>query len=125
MKVDDNWRETKVTLEDMESLLGIPSRVSEEYLKILENLLVHRFLEEMLSCEEDQASYQVDLPYLGSLVIHKKGTKLSTDFAPSSSFYRKLKKAANSQESPLVRQCAKLLGQDLAEIFTEEGSIYD
>lgn len=82
MKVDDNWNETRITCQDIETLLGLPRDVSEDYLTILENLILHKLA---LSLREnpDSENYQVSLPYLGSLVIHTNLGKLeSIDFVP-------------------------------------------
>ena len=36
MKSDDNWKETRLLAEDLQNLIGLPSKVTEDYLKIIE-----------------------------------------------------------------------------------------
>lgn len=117
MKVDDNWNETRATCQDLESLLELPKDISEDFLLILENLILHKFalsLRENPECE----SHQISLPYLGDLVIHQEKGKLnSVDFVPRKVFYKKIKNICQTKESPLVEQCASLLGKDLVSKF--------
>ena len=111
MKADENWKETRVLTSDLEELLGIPKETSEEYLKVLENLIIHKFVEELLDTnsfiEKDCA---IELPYLGTLIISvNKGNSISTSFAPRRTFYNKIKEAYSTKQSPLIVQCEDLL----------------
>lgn len=126
MRPDDNWRETRLLAEDLDVLLGLPKNVTEDYLKILENLIIHRFVEKIADEEDFRGKdYQIELPYIGSLIVSiSENSKISTDFVVRNSFYRKLKSACFSKTSPLVDQCADILGRDLAQKF-EEGTIND
>lgn len=123
MRPDDNWKETRILAEDLDTLLGLPKDITEDYLKILENLIVHRFVEQLEDCQDFRnKDCQIELPYLGSLVISvNEKNKISTDFVVRDTFYRKLRNALYSKESPLVSQCGKILGEDLVKRFEEEG----
>lgn len=122
MKVDDNWKQTRVLAQDLNKLLNLPTETSEKYLQILENLIVHKFLESVLS-KEDNTCYEIELPYLGTLIIEvtDKG-HLSTDFVVRPLFFKKLQAAYNTNESPLIQQCTDLLSEKLVKQF-EEGEI--
>lgn len=122
MRPDDNWKEVRLLAEDLDTLLGLPKEVSEDYLKILENLIVHRFIETISNEDFRGKDCQVELPYLGSLVVSvDESDKLSLNFIPRSTFYRKIKNAYYKRESPLVTQCAEILGQDLVKKYEEGG----
>lgn len=106
-------------------MLGVPSDVSKEYLEVIENLLIHKFIESLN--EEDIVEgkdYSIELPYLGSFTVFitDKG-RITTSFTAKSSFYKKIKSAYLTRESPLVSQCGTILGKDLADKYIiEEGS---
>lgn len=123
MRPDDNWKETRILAEDLDTLLGLPKDITEDYLKILENLIIHRFVEQLEDCHDFRGKdCQIELPYLGSLVISVDDkNKLSTDFVVRDTFYRKLRNAFHSKESPLISQCGKILGEELVKKFEEEG----
>ena len=127
MKSDDNWKETRLLAEDLQNLIGLPSKVTEDYLKIIENLLIHKFLEVVMETDDFKGKdCQIELPYLGSLVISVDDKdKLHVDFTVRNIFYRKLKSAYYNRESPLTEQLEKILGQELVQRFEEGGSILD
>lgn len=120
MNVDDNWKETRLLAEDIDKLLGIPSETSEKYLTILSSLIIHKFLESLLDNESKAGTYQINLPYVGSLLveINEKG-QISTDFVVRGSFYKALKRAYTSHESPLVNLCTDYLSEDLLKRYKE------
>lgn len=122
MKPDDNWAETRILAEDLDTLLGIPKGVSEDYLKVLENLIVHRLVEQVREEKDFRGKdCQIELPYLGSLIISiDNKNKISTNFVVRDTFYRKIRKAFHTKESPLVSQCSKILGEDLLNKFEGE-----
>lgn len=128
MNPDANWKETRILAEDLDTLLGIPVGTSEDFLTVLENLIIHRFVEILRDTDQrDTTDYSIELPYLGTLVITPTGKKklqLSISFSPRSVLYRKLKSAYFSHESPLVTQLGKLLGDQLVSKF-ENGEIED
>lgn len=118
MKPDNNWINTRVITKDLETILGVPVHLSEDYLITIENLIIHKFIE--VSMDQDAEDYQIELPYLGSLVISPlPHHKLSVEFTPRKSFYNKLCKAYYDKESPLIIQCAKALGGTLSNKFEE------
>lgn len=123
MKSDENWKESRLLAQDLELIAGVPVEVTEDYLKIIENLIIHKFVE-ILSNEDFRGKdCQVELPYLGSLVVSvDEKNKMSTNFVVRNSFYRKLRKAYLHRESPLVEQCSSILGDHLVELF-EKGDI--
>lgn len=122
MKPDDNWRETRLLAEDLDTLLDLPVNTTEEFLKIMENLIIHRYVEAISNEDFKGKDCQIELPYIGSLIVSTddKG-HLSTDFVVRKAFNRKLRNAYYNRESPLINQCAKILGQDLVEKFEEDG----
>lgn len=128
MKSDNNWKETRLLAEDLSNLIGLSPEMTENFLKIIENLIIHKFLE--VVSEEDNdlkgKDIQIELPYLGSLIISiNDKDKLTTDFVVRNIFFRKLKSAYYSRESPLTEQVEKILGQQLSHEFEENGSIVD
>lgn len=117
MNPDDNWLQVKDLCKDMESLTEIPCSVLEDLFKILENLIVHKFVENSL--EFDGKDLEIVLPYIGSLVISSTEDKngFSTTFTMRNAFYRKLKDAYRTKNSPLVSQLNSVLGKELVERF--------
>lgn len=119
MNPDENWKETKIFIRDVSDLSGYSEQEVESILKLLENLIVHRLVETIKSSEDSPQgkSFSVELPYLGSLIVDMKGKSrgVSVSFASRPSFYRKLRKACHSQESPLVEQMSEDLSKYLVE----------
>lgn len=125
MRPDDNWKETRLLAEDISQLLNIPRGVSEDYLTVVENLIIHKFIECVNGEDIRGQEVSIELPYLGSLIISVDDRgHLETSFVVRSSFYRKLKNAYQKNESPLVTQLGAILGQSLVEKM-EEGRIED
>lgn len=123
MNPDNNWKDTRASAEDLSLLLGVSVQTVEDFLVVLENLIIHKYVEELSKTDESTVDINIELPYLGSLVVstNEKG-QISTSFAVRRTFYRKLKKATNLMESPLTSQLCKILGNQLVEKF-EEGMI--
>lgn len=120
MNPDENWKETKACSEDLSTLLGIPESSVQEFLEVLENLIIHRLVETLLS--EDTISdkdFSVELPYLGSLVVSLSGSRdnVSLSFVPRNTFYRKIRKACHTLESPLNDQISSILGNHLSKLL--------
>lgn len=88
----------------------------------MENLLIHKFIE-LLNNEDitEDKDYNIELPYLGSFIVSitDKG-RIITNFTAKSSFYKKIKSAYLTRESPLVSQCGSILGKDLADKYIAE-----
>lgn len=127
MKVDENWKQSRILAQNLDRLLNLPVETSEKYLQIIEDVLLHTFLEMVLSevssdTETDQV-YEIELPYLGTLVITvREGKHLSTDFVVRPTLYKKLQNVYLKKESPLIHTCNNLLSQQLIKQF-EEGEI--
>lgn len=123
MNPDNNWKDTRATAEDLSLLLGVSVQTVEDFLIVLENLILHKYVEKLSENDSADVDISIELPYLGSLVvsISEKG-QISTSFVVRRAFYRKLKKATGSLESPLTSQLCKILGNQLVESF-EEGRI--
>lgn len=124
MNPDENWKETKATANDLSKLLGIPESSTIEFLEVLENLIIHRLVESLLT--EDKISdkdFLVELPYLGSIVVSLTGARdrVSISFVPRNTFYRKIRKACHTLESPLNDQVSFILGSSLSKLFEEGG----
>ena len=124
MNPDENWKETKATSKDLSELLGVPESSTQEFLEILENLIIHRLVESLLS--EDTISekdFSVELPYLGSLIVSLSGSRdnVSLSFVPRNTFYRKIRRACHTLESPLNAQISSILGGHLAKSYEEGG----
>lgn len=117
---DCNWKETKLTIQDLSTLLGVSTKTLKEFFEVVENLLVHKFLEEVLKSDSlEDTDIEVALPYLGSLVLSLNKKNISTNFVIDNNLYKKLKKAYLSKESPLTDQICKLLGKDLLDKFED------
>ncbi len=128
MKSDTNWKETRLMAADLDVLLGIPVETSEKFLKVLENLIIHRFLEMVMDSEDiqDGKTYHIELPYLGSLVINMvKQNKFIIDFVVRKSFYQKIKDAIATKESPLVKQLEVELSRNLLKRYEESESLHE
>lgn len=124
MRVDDNWKKTRILAQDIDQLLGLPVETSEKYLQVLEDLIIHNFLELVLSTDtKDETVFELELPYLGTLIITvKNGKHLSTDFVARPLFNKKLQTAYTAEKSPLVHTCVDLLSKKLVKQF-EEGEL--
>lgn len=125
MTPDENWKETRVLCEDLSELLGIPKQSSEDFLLVLENLIIHKLVEKISDEDCKGQDISVELPYLGTLIISvdERG-KVSEDFVCRKTFARKIKDAVNRRESPLVSQLGKVLGEHLVKKM-EEGEVED
>lgn len=128
MNPDNNWKETRATAEDLSKLLGVSVSAVEDFLVVLENLIVHKIVEALSSSDQSDSGedreVSVELPYLGSLVVSILGKResVSLSFCPRSSFYKKVRKACHMLESPLVSQLERVLGEKLLKMF-EEGEL--
>lgn len=124
MTSDENWKETQVLIKDIAQLLGVPPGMTKDLLKVMENLIVHNLVE-LIAKEKNPSDkdYAIELPYLGTLVVSLTGSRdqVSTSFVPRKSFYRKLRKACHTLESPLVEQVGQILGEHFAELYEEGG----
>lgn len=121
MNADDNWKETRLLAEDLENLLGVPKNINEDYLKIIENLIIHKFVEQILDDDESiNNDYCIELPYLGSLIISINSiNQLDINFVPRTAFYKKIRNAYIKKESPLLDQCTKILSNEYVKRFEE------
>lgn len=124
MTPDENWKETRVLAKDISLILGTPDKDVEELLKTIENLIVHKLVEAMTTEEISNKDFSVELPYLGTLVVSISGSRdsVSTNFVPRRTFYRKIRKACHTLESPLTSQLCEKLGEHYATLY-EEGEI--
>lgn len=124
MNPDNNWKETRLLAEDISTLLGVPAKTVEDFLLVLENLIVHRLAETISQEDFNGKDCSVELPYLGSLVVScdDKG-KVSTDFVVRPALYRKIRAVVNhSSTSPLIKQLCEILGEDCVRKM-EEGTL--
>ena len=121
---DENWEETRFLVQNVSKFLEKDPKEVDEVLKTCENFVIHRFLEMYLEDEDHTGKdYAVELPYLGTLII-SFSTKVSSTytFVPRKQFVKKLKRAYNQEESPLVEQLTKKLGEKLvADYKIEKG----
>lgn len=125
MTPDDNWKETRVLAEDLSELLGIPKQASEDFLLVLENLIIHKLVEKLSDEDCKGQDISIELPYLGTLIISvDEQGRVSEDFVCRKTFARKVKSAVNQRESPLVSQLGKILGESLVKKM-EEGEVED
>lgn len=123
MNPDENWKETRLTAKDLSVLLGVSVSTVEEFLVVVENLLIHKLVETLSEVDDiGNTDVCIELPYLGSLVISIDKRKVSTNFVVRPSLYRKIKKACSSLESPLTEQLGEILGECLLKKY-EEGEI--
>ena len=125
-KVDKNWQETRVTAKDLEELLGIPAEVSEELFKTVENLALHKLVEEFIKNKSTVGKdFAVSLPYFGTLVISfGYHDKLTWNFVPCGTFLKTLRAVHWSKESPLTEQLCEVLSKDLMKTL-EGGELID
>lgn len=127
MASDENWKETQVLVKDIAQLLGVPPGMTKDLLKTLENLIIHKLVE-AVSTEDNPSDkdYAIELPYLGTLVVSLTGRRdqVSLSFAPRNSFYRKVRKACHTLESPLTEQVGEILGEHFVNLY-EEGGVED
>lgn len=123
MRPDDNWKEVRASAEDLSDLMNIPVRATEDFLTILENLIVHKFTETISDEECRGKDIAIELPYLGTLIVSiGEDDQVSLNFVARRVLYRKIKSAYVKRESPLVYQLELILGDHLAKKM-EEGEI--
>lgn len=123
MRPDDNWKEVRASAEDLSDLLNIPVRATEDFLTVLENLIVHKFVETISDEECRGKDIAIELPYLGTLVVSiDENDQMSLNFVARKVLYRKVKNAYVKRESPLVSQLESILGDHLVRKM-EEGEI--
>lgn len=117
---DNNWKQTRVTSEELSELLGIPVSTVENFFEVLENLILHKLLEEMGSGSTIGKDFEIILPYLGSVVISWGAyNRISYGFSLRTVFFRKLKKMHYTRTSPLAEQLCNLVSKDLLNKFDE------
>lgn len=123
MRPDDNWREVRASAEDISDLMNIPVRATEDFLTVLENLTVHKFVETISDEECRGKDIAIELPYLGTLIVSiDEDDQVSLNFVARKVLYRKIKSAYVKRESPLVSQLESILGDHLVKKM-EEGEI--
>lgn len=123
MRPDDNWKEVRASADDLSDLMNIPVRATEDFLTVLENLIVHKFVETISDEECRGKDIAIELPYLGTLVVSiDENDQVSLNFVARKVLYRKIKSAYIKRESPLVYQLETILGDYLVKKM-EEGEI--
>jgi len=121
MNPDNNWKETRLLSQDLSELLGVPVQATEDFLLVMENLIIHKFIETISDEDFRGKDCQIELPYLGSLVISVDDKdRMSINFVVRKSFYKKIKNAYNNKNNPLSDQLCKILGYKLSQIIEEE-----
>jgi len=124
MNPDNNWIETRLYAQDLSSLLGIPVQATENFLLVLENLIVHKIAERVPE-DSHNKDISIELPYLGSLIISiDSKNKVTTNFVIRNALYKKIRTACHKKESPLSDQISNILGDHLVHLM-EEGAIID
>lgn len=124
MRPDDNWRETRAYASDVSSLDDkVDTKDVERIFNEVEDVIVHRFIELLNDMEDCQGTdVQIELPYLGSLVISFDDSgKMSYNFVVRQVLSKKLKSAYTSRESPLTEKYAKLLSDKFIKNLESEG----
>lgn len=126
MRPDDNWKDTRASAEDLSELLNIPVKATEDFLTVMENLIVHKLVETISDEDILGKDIAIELPYLGSLVISidDRG-HLSTNFVIRGTLYKKIRNAYLKRESPLVSQIESILGDDLVKRMKEGDIIHE
>ena len=120
---DDSWIVIDDLLSDLEKLTEIPKSISRDFLKIIENLIVHKFIEKVneIDLESDISGKDIEIvvPLIGSLVISIGDDKKISDntFTMNKKFYNKLKESLDTRESPLVLYLSKIVGEDLVRRY--------
>lgn len=123
MRPDDNWKETRASAEDLSDLLNVPVKATEDFLTVLENLIVHKFVETISDEDCRGKDIAVELPYLGTLVVSiDDNDQISLNFVARNVLYRKIKTSYTKRSSPLVSQLESILGDYLVKKM-EEGDI--
>ncbi len=124
MRSDENWKETRATAQDMELLTGVPVSITENYLKLLENLILHKFTEQVSTNKDLRGTdCQITLPYLGDLIVSiSDNSQLTTSFVVRPSFYKKLIKCYTKKESPLITQISTLVEDEFVRKFNANES---
>lgn len=126
MRPDDNWRETRASAEDLSELLGIHPKATEDFLVVLENLIVHRFLEAISDDDCSGKDISIELPYLGTLVVSfDDHDQISTNFVIRKVLQRKIKTAYLKRTSPLVSQLETILGDHLVKKMQEGDIVHE
>ena len=118
MNPDQNWKETKVVTQDVETILEVPCNEVNEILSLVEKLAVHRFVELLSDHEFKDKDVAIELPYLGTLVlsINNRG-KITYNFVVRNSVYREFRDAYRNRKSPLESDLSKRLGSELVKRF--------
>lgn len=121
MNPDNNWKETRLLSQDLSEILGVPVQATEDFLLVMENLIIHKFIETISDEDFRGKDCQIELPYLGSLVISVDDkNRMNINFVVRKSFYKKIKNAYNNKNNPLSDQLCKILGYKLSQIIEED-----
>ena len=124
MSQDRNWKKTKLTVEDLSLLLGVPTQTINDFLIIFEELLLHQTVEVLReSYPYEDLTVEVELPRLGTLLLYAKNvhTSPTVNFAPSKFFYKRVRQVFVDLNSPLVDQASTILGDHLLNLYREVG----
>lgn len=118
MNPDQNWKETKVITQDVETVLEVPRNEVNEILSLVEKLAIHRFVEILSDHEFKDKDVAIELPYLGTLIlsINSRG-KITYNFVVRNSMYREFRDAYRNRKSPLESELSKKLSSELVKRF--------
>lgn len=118
MNPDQNWKETKVITQDVETVLEVPCNEVNEILSLVEKLAIHRFVEILSDHEFKDKDVAIELPYLGTLIlsINSRG-KITYNFVVRNSMYREFRDAYRNRKSPLESELSKKLSSELVKRF--------
>lgn len=118
MNPDQNWKETKVVTQDVETVLEVPCNEVNEILSLVEKLAIHRFVEILSDHEFKDKDVAIELPYLGTLIltISSRG-KITYNFVVRNSMYREFRDAYRNRKSPLESDLSKKLSSELIKRF--------
>lgn len=125
MKTDGNWIKTRDLSKDIETITEIPYNYNEEFFKITESVILHKILEniELLELRGESVrnkDFEIELPYLGSLIVFVDNDKnISFNFTARPIFVKKVKECILKKKDFLSEHLEQKLENKLVEKFIE------
>lgn len=115
MPVNSNYDNTRKLCKDLSNLISLPVHITNSFIKIIANALIHRISEEALDIEYGKLkSSSIDIPYVCTIDIEIIDNDIKINNVHfEEEFKKKVLKAVNTGDSPLVESAEKALIESL------------
>lgn len=126
---DDNIKTTKMLCENIKSISGMPVYLSENFIKLIVNSILHNIMVE--NCESTDGKEKIIktyIPYIGELNITMCGNNIANTEIKLNNWFKKFAvNAVNDFESPLMNSVSDIMVERIKEKYTAflNGDLYE